>query len=133
MKFGKKSMHDLENACLLNDLDRVKQLLEQGVNYNINFTMSYAIIHNNIEMVKLFLSYGMDPNFDNGLYNSCATENIEVIKLLLECGADPFKVEDFQQMIIVLWVLIKNNIVTEEWVAENTHRIPEELWRVLYG
>ena len=98
---------DLPNAAEGNDIEKVKQLLEAGININhqhgqtcscdqnkgVGTALQRAVKHNSREMTKLLLQHGADPNLGHGKYGNplqtaCKAGNIELVRLLLEYKAD---------------------------------------------
>lgn len=94
---------DFERAVQqVNDFEKVKQLVEAGVNVNFKVAAYYpplieAIRHGNLDMVKLLLDSGADIHVltHNELWSPLhfaadlrENININMIKLLIEKGAD---------------------------------------------
>jgi len=102
-------VQELSSAVHEDDLDKVKELLNQGVNVNaINIYGSTALLValfsggvNNIPIIRVLLKAGANPNLGDEDYLACDIQtpkplgvaqnmgNLEIIKLLLMRGADP--------------------------------------------
>ena len=91
---------DIFDAVRKNDIIRVRELLDSGVNPNtknlMGFTsLMYASLDGHTDIVKLLLERGADPNIKHRFYGHTAlmkaTENshIDIIRILLEKGANP--------------------------------------------
>jgi ankyrin repeat protein len=82
----------LIEACKQNDLGRVKELLDQGVDPNLQdrsrkTSLIYASWFGYIDVVRLLLDRGADPNLQNGRGNTAfiyasVDGHIDVVKLL---------------------------------------------------
>ena len=91
--------NDLIDAAQNNDIDLVRQLLDNGIDINVrddtgNTTLARASLNGHIEIVKLLLDRGADINSidENGwtsLMLASSNRYTEIVKLLLEKGADP--------------------------------------------
>lgn len=87
----------LLEAVRLNDIDKVRLLLDQGVSPNAKDTFKRSALHiatsqNFIDLVRLLLEYGANPNQLDSIGNtplhlaSC-TRHLEVVTLLIKHGA----------------------------------------------
>lgn len=91
----------LNDACLENDIDKVKYWLDQGANPNYyshmdNIPLGWAIYHHNTEMAKLLLKYKADPNYEykyvrNLLHTAIFYKDPEMVQVLIDGGADIWK------------------------------------------
>ena len=87
----------LMNACDKNSIEKVKSLLEEGVDPNYGgecrcLPLETACSDDNYECAKLLLEYGADPNLvdkygDLPLSTACRYGRYECVKLLLDSGA----------------------------------------------
>jgi ankyrin repeat protein len=124
-------MDDLKKAVRSNDIKKAKKLLQAGADPNINDPLYTACCWGMYDFVKLLLEYKANPNNEaQVLHIACYNKDKEIVKLLLQYGADPFKDEYYKNK--VLPYIIKNNLVTEEYVKENLYRIPKEVWEKVY-
>lgn len=83
----------LHYAAYMNDLERVKLLIEQGADVNVadhlmQTPLQFATDNNNFEMTKFLVEHGADVNAknDNGgsvLFNAAATGNLELVEYLV--------------------------------------------------
>lgn len=88
---------EIHDAAVEGDTDRVKQLLESGVNVDAEddagTPLQWALFGNQKEVVRLLLENDADPNIqsasDTPLVQASTNGNMEIIRLLLEYGADP--------------------------------------------
>lgn len=88
---------ELENAVLLGDSNRLKELIKKGINLNKkdNFhrTVLYdAIVKGNLDIVKLLCKAGIELNTHDKdgktpLHFSAIHSKLEIAKLLVEYGA----------------------------------------------
>lgn len=84
----------LRNAARYGIRRELSALLEQGVDPNIPYKNSYALIEaahkNDLNSVKMLLEHGADPNImdQRGQFPLSATENSKIMKVLLKHGAD---------------------------------------------
>ena len=93
----------LHNACVQNDLDRVRKLLQRtpvdqldGSGYT---PLSYASFHGHIDIVEYLIEQGAHVNHCTPSGRSCLWRAIKgrrwpIVKLLLVKGADPSLIQD---------------------------------------
>ena len=91
----------LYNAVRESNLENVKNLLDSGVNPNIEnmegkTPLYWAAYTKNDKILKLLLAKGAEPNIEDNegktpLYWAAFTGNSEVTKILLQYGANPNK------------------------------------------
>jgi len=87
----------IHEAALAGDTQRVRQLLDEGVDVNaaddVGTPLQWALFANQIEMVYLLLEAGAEPNIEGPtgtpLQMAVASGNIKIVRPLLEHGADP--------------------------------------------
>lgn len=88
----------LLEAVMVNDMDKVKSLIENGADINTktlygNYTpLLLAALMNNSKMAKLLIDAGCDVNVNNCKYETAlllatANDNIELVKILIEAKA----------------------------------------------
>jgi hypothetical protein len=94
----------LWKACRVGNLEKVKELLSNGVNYGIEDSLRCACFHR---------------------HQKC-------VKLLLEYGADLFLIEDEYDKIKCLYYIITNNLATEDYLKKNFDKIPSCVWDKVY-
>lgn len=72
----------------LNDLDKVKNLVEQGADIHAfnDAAIVAAIQQNNLEIVEFLLEKGVDKNI--GLFKAVYYSKLELVKYFLEQGSD---------------------------------------------
>lgn len=85
-------------AVSTNNIERVQNLLESGVNPNsadrqLRSALHLATSRGYAEIVKMLINYGADPNKLDVLRNTplhlaACLNNFQIIKLLLDAGAD---------------------------------------------
>jgi ankyrin repeat protein len=108
-------MANLLKACFTGDIDRVKILLQNGADINVQNISGRAALHcaclyGHIKIVELLLSYGADVNIkDNSnstpLHYACMQEFEEIVELLLV----PYKYETYSTNSTNADVNIKDN------------------------
>lgn len=74
-----------------NDTETAKFLIENNINMQdgLGSYLNEACVNNNVEITKLLLELGADINLKYSTSIS-KTRNLDIIKLLVEHGADPF-------------------------------------------
>lgn len=87
--------HILQTACILGDVERVKELIANGENVNDWTTLYTAYLFHKIDVVELLLSTGgANPNLTYSFENltlmhlACADGSLKTVKLLLRHGAN---------------------------------------------
>ena len=91
---------ELIDAAYFNDIDRVRELLDSGVNPNTKNNwgqtpLMLALYKGDTEIVRLLLQHGADPNSKNRdggdtlLMDASRLGRIDIVRLFLENGADP--------------------------------------------
>ena len=108
----------LYNAVRESKLEDVKNLLDSGVNPNIENTQGktplyWAAFNKNDKIVKLLLNKGADPNRADmegisPLYWAAYTKNNKILELLLAKGADP-NIEDEEGKTPLYWAAFTGN------------------------
>lgn len=86
----------LAKAIQLNDVETVKNLLQQGVELNTLYELSpltEATRQGNLEIMKLLIKAGADVNLQmeegyTALMDAALAGNIDAVKMLVEAGAD---------------------------------------------
>lgn len=92
--------YNLENAIKSGDMDKVKQLIQSGVDVNVQYNgrnaLQAACDNKSIEMVKIIIDAGGDVNSKDNDGNGITTLqraiggcSSQIIQLLLSKGADP--------------------------------------------
>ena len=89
----------LIRAAKDNDMDQVVELLDQGLDPNLQdrdgwTALIYTSTGGNLEMLQALLDHGADPNLQTrngwtGLMHAADYSNFDVMEKLLEHGADP--------------------------------------------
>src|SRR5262245_33057500 len=87
----------LQDAAKEGDLDKIEQLLAQGVNINektgLAPALHYAIREGHVEAVELLITRGADVNatstWGTPLHLAASGGHADIARLLLERGADP--------------------------------------------
>jgi ankyrin repeat protein len=92
---NKENYTALHEACLQNNIESVKILLNANADININNSFNLCIIQNNIELIKLFLLHKdiiinkRDEYDRTPLMLACIhISTVEIINLFLDKGAD---------------------------------------------
>lgn len=108
----------LYNAVRQSKLEDVKNLLDSGVNPNIEnmqgkTPLYWAAFNKNDKIVKLLLNKGADPNRADmegisPLYWAAYTQNNKILELLLAKGADP-NIEDKEGKTPLYWAAFTGN------------------------
>jgi cytohesin len=90
---------DLHDAASAGDAERVRELLEKGVDPNVrdqygNTPLHWAASKGHVDVVELLLEHGADPNAKNErgwtpLHVAAFWGHVDVVKLFLERGVDP--------------------------------------------
>ncbi|GAI13365.1 unnamed protein product, partial [marine sediment metagenome] len=100
-ELSKKEKQQLVQDLIHNKLDKVKALLDSGLDVNMNTFATDSLLmavcrYSNTEMLKLVLNYNPQINFQDKYGNNALTlaagnfDNYKgMIPLLLEAGADP--------------------------------------------
>ncbi|HEC65303.1 MAG TPA: DUF4412 domain-containing protein [bacterium] len=100
-ELSKEEKQQLVQDIIHNELDKVKALLDSGLDVNMNTSSTDSLLmavcrYSNAEMLKLVLEYNPQMNFQDEYGNNALTlavnnfDNYEgMIPLLLEAGADP--------------------------------------------
>ncbi len=89
---------DIFDAIEDNDINRVKQLIAQGVDVNAahevhgNTLLIISILQNNIDIIELLINKGADVNIENRhgetpLLLAVYEEDIDIVELLIDTGA----------------------------------------------
>jgi uncharacterized protein len=97
---GSENVEELTKACFLGNVEKVTQLLSDGVDVNGrdksgSTPLTNAVGMNKGSIAELLLSRGADPNLKDGLGDpplviaAKTWKNVATIKLLMEKGADP--------------------------------------------
>ena len=98
---SKDEIKGLVQNLIHHELDKVKALLDSGVDVNMNISSTDSLLmgvcrYSDSEMVKLLLTYNPDVNYQDQYGNNALTLAVanfgnykEMIPLLLEAGADP--------------------------------------------
>lgn len=87
----------IHDAAIDGDAERVRQLLDQGVDPNApddaGTPLEWALFGNQVVTVRVLLEHGADPNVEGAtgtpLIQAVMSGNIELIDVLLMHGADP--------------------------------------------
>ena len=96
------SADEIHDAAIDGDLERVRELLDQGVSVDAaddsGTPLQWALFGNQTGVVRLLLENGANPNVQGAggspLIQASTNGDIEAIRLLLEHGADPNAGED---------------------------------------
>ena len=98
---NKDEIKQLVQDLIHNELNKVKDLLDSGIDVNMNISSTDSLLmgacrYSNSEMIKLLLTYNPDINYQDQYGNNALTlavANFDNYKgttpLLLEAGADP--------------------------------------------
>jgi len=98
---SKDEIKELVQNLIHNELNKVKALLDSGVDVNMNISSTDSLLmgtcrYSDSEMVKLLLTYNPDIYYQDQYGNNALTLAVanfgnykEMIPLLLEAGADP--------------------------------------------
>lgn len=89
----------MTNAVLENDINKVQELLDSGINPDIQdfdgwTPLMWAAQDNNVTMINLLIEAGADPNLqdyyeETALIQAVYQDNVEAINALITLGADP--------------------------------------------
>jgi len=100
-ELSKEEKQQLVQDIIHNELDKVKALLDSGLDVNMNPSSTESLLmtvcrYSNAEMLKLVLDYNPQINFQDQYGNNALTLAVNnfdnykgMIPLLLEAGADP--------------------------------------------
>ena len=100
-ELSEEEKQQLVQDIIHNELDKVKALLDSGLDVNMNTSASDSLLmavcrYSNAEMLKLVLDYNPQINFQDEYGNNALTFAVNnfdnykgMIPLLLEAGADP--------------------------------------------
>ena len=100
-ELSEEEKQQLVQDIIHNELDKVKALLDSGLDVNMNTSASDSLLmavcrYSNAEMLKLVLQYNPQINFQDEYGNNALTLAVNnfdnskgMIPLLLEAGADP--------------------------------------------
>ena len=100
-ELSKEEKQQLVQDIIHNELDKVKALLDSGLDVNMNPSSTDSLLmavcrYSNAEMLKLVLNYNPEINFQDKYGNNALTLAVNnfdnykgMIPLLLEAGADP--------------------------------------------
>ncbi len=100
-ELSKEEKQQLVQDIIHNELDKVKALLDSGLDVNMNPSSTDSLLmavcrYSNAEMLKLVLNYNPQINFQDKYGNNALTLAVNnfdnykgMIPLLLEAGADP--------------------------------------------
>lgn len=100
-ELSKEEKKQLVQDIIHNELDKVKALLDSGLDVNMNASSTDSLLmavcrYSNSEMLKLVLNYNPQINFQDEYGNNALTLAVNnfdnykgMIPLLLEAGADP--------------------------------------------
>jgi len=135
----------LNQAIIENNLDRVRELLVQGVNPNDiarweETPLFEAVSQNRLEIVRELLAHGANPNrtslFDiHPLFTAVANNNLEIVRELLAKGAYPNSAaidhlpqlhQQISQEVLNLLPLHLANVIKFAQSPENRHYLPPE-------
>ena len=101
-----------------NNIDKINELLESGVNVNVkdkygNTPLYYASTYGQLQIAKLIIEYGADVNIkcygSTPLHQASYNRRTEVTKLLLECNAD-VNVKDSIGWTPLLWASYNGHV-----------------------
>jgi len=132
----KESKRDIWKAALYADINRIKELLDQGVDINsidpmygstpLMFAAERTNETSSLDTVKFLLDRGADINFKNSKFgmtslmfavrNSNKYSNLETVKLLLDRGADLEIQDDSHNTALMYAVNHSNNSSSLETV-----------------
>lgn len=102
MNIENQGISDLMNAVIQNDESKVKQLLNNGMDINVQdeegmTALMHASEKGDVQMVQLLISRGADINFNffsyencdiwSALYYASKNDHLDIVKILKEAGA----------------------------------------------
>src|SRR6185312_7061829 len=121
------TINTLENAVEINDTEAMKQMIEKGIDVNVDIInenetlLYYATQENKLEIVKLLINAGADVNKANSkkpdvysgmtpLHIAAFNGNLELVQLLVEKGADKNAQTEFWRTTPIHMAIRKNNL-----------------------
>ena len=125
--YGNDKYTVLHYAVFMNDLDRVKLLVEKGAKVNAKeyrglTPLFIAANNNNLEIVKYLVENGADVNAKDNVDNTAAfiaavSGNLEMLQYLVEKGAD-ITVKNKSNVTVLHMAVRSGNMALIKWLEE---------------
>ena len=120
----------LHYAAMTGNLNRVKQLVEQGADIHVKNKMTdrtvliYAAESDNLELVKWLVEHGADVKEkiqygETVLMNAAGNGNLEMVKWLIEHGANVKEKDNVYNMSILHLAAGSGNLELVKWLIEH--------------